>query len=384
MIKKILLFILFSGITIVYAQNYGIGHSTINAIDASRNNRQVALEIFYPADSTGDDVPMSSDGSVFPVLSFGHGFVMVWSAYENVWTSLVPNGYIMAFCNTETGFAPNHLEFGKDLAFAIQFLRQKNSDPSSIFYNRVDSASCLMGHSMGGGASFLGAQFVNGLSAIANFAPAETNPSAVSAAAAIGVPSLILAGEKDCVTPPANNQIPMYNALASSCKTLVQFLGGTHCQFANTNVLCNLGEASCIPSGTIGQSLQHTLIDRYLIPWLNTTLKNDCAAGITFDSLLNNDPAIMMNNACTYCSNTTGISTISKVISAGPNPFTDSIVIRTKPGEKLSVKLLRMNGAACEVEMIERTNEIVIKTDHLAKGMYVLNVGSDSIKMVKN
>ena len=108
-----------------------------------------------------------------------------------------------------------------------------------------------MGHSMGGGASFLAAQLNSNIKTLVNFAPAETNPSAITAAASITIPSLIFAGVNDCVTPQNTNQIPMYNGLGSSCKTLISIIGASHCQMSNSNSLCNFGELTCTPTATI-------------------------------------------------------------------------------------------------------------------------------------
>lgn len=101
------------------AQTYQIGHTTINFTDVSRGNRVIATEVYYPADIAGDNVPLANDNVVFPTLSFGHGFVMTWDAYQNFWTSLVPNGYIVLFPKTEGSISPSHLDFGKDLAFVL-------------------------------------------------------------------------------------------------------------------------------------------------------------------------------------------------------------------------------------------------------------------------
>ena len=92
---------LFSGI-IVNAQPYQIGHTTLTFVDASRSNRSIATEIYYPADVAGDNVAVTSQNATqFPSLVFGHGFVMTWDAYQNFWNALVPNGYIIAFPKTE-------------------------------------------------------------------------------------------------------------------------------------------------------------------------------------------------------------------------------------------------------------------------------------------
>ena len=144
----ILLFLLNNNL---FAQPFQIGHTTLTFIDTSRNNRNIATEVYYPADVAGNNVPVTTANlNKFPVLIFGHGFGMTWDAYQNIWEALVPQGYIMIFPKTEGGASPSHLEFGKDLAFVINQMSLLNLNSSSIFYNRISDKSALMGHSMGG------------------------------------------------------------------------------------------------------------------------------------------------------------------------------------------------------------------------------------------
>jgi len=203
------------------AQPFQIGHITLTLTDTSRNYRNIPTEVYYPADVAGNNVPVTtSNNDKFPVLAFGHGFVMTWDAYQNIWDAIVPEGFIIAFPKTETGFTPSHSEFGKDMTFVISELAALGQNNSSFLYNRIDSMNCVMGHSMGGGSAFLAAQFSPSIKSLLTLAPAETNPSAIQAAANLSIPALIFAGGNDCVTPPPANQIPMYDSLQSICKTL--------------------------------------------------------------------------------------------------------------------------------------------------------------------
>ena len=184
--RKILLattlFCICIGITIpVLAQTpYPVGHSSLSFTDASRSSRSVTAEVYYPATSAGDNTPFVT--GYFPVIAFGHGFVMTYSAYAPYWNALVPQGYILICATTETGIAPSHSDFGKDLAFLIRTLQTEGNSSSSNFYQHVAASSAVMGHSMGGGASFLAAQYLPSITALVNMAAAETNPSAVRAA----------------------------------------------------------------------------------------------------------------------------------------------------------------------------------------------------------
>lgn len=285
------------------AQSFEIGKTSKTFSDASRNNRSVATEIYYPADVSGSNVPVTTSvQDKFPVLIFGHGFTMTWSAYENIWTALVPRGFILAFPKTEGSLFPSHSAFGTDLAFVAAQMQLLGESNASLFYQRIDSMNCVMGHSMGGGAAFLAAQQSSSIKAIATLSAAETSPSAINAASGLDIPALLLAGGNDCVTPPPDHQIPMYNALQSDCKTYVSIIGGSHCQMAEYNFFCAIGEGTCSPSPTISRTQQHQVMNRYLIPWLQSTLKGDEASGVTFDSTLRTDQEVTWLKNCVLMS----------------------------------------------------------------------------------
>jgi hypothetical protein len=255
----------------------------------------------------------------FPVIAFGHGFVMGIDSYENLWTALVAEGFIVAMVNTETGFSPSHNNFGKDLAFIIDQITQENTNNGSVLFNAVSSMSAVMGHSMGGGASFLAIANNNNIDAMVTLAPAETNPSAIAASSSIGIPRLILAGSNDCVTPIADHQQPMQDALTSNCKTLAVIAGAGHCQFANYNFNCSFGELTCGTPATLSETEQHDASTDLMIPWLNYYLKNDCSAGELFQLNLGNASLYSSQQNCSLLC--TEISnSISPSLKIYPNP----------------------------------------------------------------
>ena len=357
-----------------YGQTFQIGHTTINFIDSSRSNRTIAAEIYYPSDTAGDNVAITNATTItFPVLSFGHGFVMTWNAYQNFWSFLVPKGYIMVFPKTEGSLSPSHLDFGKDLAFLIDQMNVLGNNSASLFYNRISPMNCVMGHSMGGGASFLAAQINSNIKTLVNFAPAETNPSAIQAAATIAIPSLVFAGVNDCVTPPVSNQIPMYNGLASSCKTLISIIGGSHCQMANNNFFCGVGESSCTPQPTITRTAQQNSINSYLLPWLDFQLKGNCSQGNLFDTQIVMDNAITFQKNCIQC-NSLNIdnSVLKNQIILTPNPAKDFIKISGKVGETYQVSIFDLSAKLILTK--EFTGEMVINISDFAKGVYTYSI----------
>jgi len=311
--------------TVVHSQPYNIGVTTITFTDPDRNNRPIEAILQYPAATTGTGVPVAQGGpGGFPVVVVGHGFVMVTGAYENVWKALVPEGFVVVLPTTEGSFAPSHEAFGKDMAFLARTVRDLSNDPGSIFYNRLDSKAIVMGHSMGGGAAHLAASYDPTINGVATFAPAETNPSAIAAASNNAMPSLVFAGSLDCVTPPAQHQLPIYQALQSASKTYINILGGTHCQMAAVNTLCNFGEVGCTPA-SISRETQHQIIFRYLIPWLRFVFYDDVVAGTAFDQQLLKDTQITWQHSAPLVA--VNNPTSAKLISIFPNPARDHLQI---------------------------------------------------------
>ncbi len=301
---------------------YQIGHTTINFQDPDRGNRTIETEIYYPANTAGtDETPVAGQ---FPVLVFGHGFVMAWSAYQNIWEELVPQGYIMAFPRTEGSMlSTNHQEFGWDLQFLVGAMQSEGNNSSSIIYGAVAPETALMGHSMGGGAAFLAADSlsVNGnqyLKTLVGLAPAESTTNGVSSihsAGSIATPTLIFSGSQDGVTPPVDHHIPMYDSLLAACKTFINIVGGGHCYFANSNFNCDFGETTSSTGISISRAEQHDVTFDFLNLWLDYTLKGNCSAITVFNDSLSVSSRVTYNQNCT-------INTIDNGVTQNGNTLT--------------------------------------------------------------
>ena len=358
----------------IYSQSFSIGHTTINFIVSSRNNRSVPTEIYYPANASGIDVPIvSSNVTKFPVLVFGHGFLMTFDAYQNIWESLVPNGYILALPKTEGGFSPSHLEYAKDLSFVINQITLLGVNSASIFFDRISPMNSVMGHSMGGGAAFLAAQLNPNIKTIATLAAAETNPSAITAASNCSIPSLVFAGSNDCVTPPISNQFAMYNSIISPCKSYISITGGSHCQMANSNFYCSIGESSCTPSPTITSSFQHNVLNDYLLKWLQFQLKNDCVSGSQFDTLINSDNRISYQKNCSQCDILATVDTNKNIeIKIYPNPFVDSLLFSIDSDEVFNIVIFDSMMRKIISKNIKKNDSI--DTSFLSIGIYFYEI----------
>ena len=284
--KNILLSICFLFLFLTgFQAQFAVGHTTITFNDPTRTGgfgtgggtgRQIQTEIYYPAVSAGNNVAAAN--GVFPVIVFGHGFVMSWDAYQNIWEHYASLGYIVAFPRTEGTFSPSHGEFGKDLRLVVQKVQELNATSGSILFGKTHPNSAIIGHSMGGGATILAAENNSSIKTIVGLAPANTTPSAISAAVNVTVPALIFSGSQDGVTPAADHHTPIYQGLSSSCKTFVSILGGGHCYYANSNFNCDFGETTSSTGISITRAQQQERTYSILDPWLDYTLRENCAA----------------------------------------------------------------------------------------------------------
>lgn len=355
-----------------------IGHTTVTFIDSLRNNRQIATEIYYPATSAGNNTPIAA--GVFPLITFGHGFVMVWSAYQNFWDSLVPEGYILAFPTTEGSFSPNHADFGKDLKFLIAKI-QSSGVGAVIPSASVGTTSAIMGHSMGGGCSFLAAENNLTITTMVSFASANTSPSSITASQQVSVPTLLFSGTNDCVTPPSQHQDIMYDSTAAAFKTQVNITGGGHCFFANSNFNCTFGETTCSPSPTTTRAEQQSVTNNFLKLWLAYFLKNDCQKAQDFqDSLSMSSKISYRQSQAIGCpAGITNTNFYPYTFKVFPNPFSTQTTIQTDNllhNETLTV----YNCFGQKVREITNIsgNTSTLYRDNLPNGFYFIRLTQDN------
>jgi pimeloyl-ACP methyl ester carboxylesterase len=304
---KIIFLLFFSIMALNLCAQYQIGHTTITFNDPARTGglgsgggtgRQIQTEIYYPANISGDNVTVAS--GEFPVITFGHGFAMSWDAYTNIWQHYVARGFIMAFVRTEGSLipSPSHGDFGTDLRQVSDKMLALNSNGSSIFNGKILQKAAIMGHSMGGGASFLAAANNTNIETVIGLAPAETTPSAIAAAPNVSVPALVFSGTADGVTPPADHHIPIYQGLTSTCKSFVAITGGAHCYYANSNFNCDFGESTSSPNISITRAEHQAATYAILDPWLDFKLKGICQSYAAFLLAIESTPGTVNETVC--------------------------------------------------------------------------------------
>lgn len=380
---QLLAFIFLSFTTLA---QYPIGSTTITFNDASRtggygsgggSGRQIQTEVYYPATAAG--VGSSVATGVFPVITFGHGFAMSWDAYQNIWEHYVPLGYIVVFPRTEGSLfpAPSHGDFGLDLKLVDEKMILLNSNAASPFYQKISSNSAIMGHSMGGGATILAGAGNTSVETIIGLAPAETTPSAILASSNVTVPAIIFSGSQDGVTPPNDNHLPIYNGVASSCKSFVSIIGGGHCYFANSNFNCDFGETTSSTGITITRAEQQTKTYSVLDPWFDYILKGNSTAYSSYLTALDAMPGELISE--TTCQ---GLSIKENEIEYRfyPNPVSEKLVIENPNGNEVTIEVMNLLG---ELILKTKTNSLV-DLSSLKTGFYALRINGFNYTIIKD
>lgn len=242
------------------------GIAQVTASDPARPGRPIGVRLAYP---TRNGVAV--EGCAFPVLSFGHGFLIPASAYAYLEQALPREGYLLALAETESGLSPSHAAFAADLAAIPRWLR---ADP--VWSARVGPYYAVGGHSMGGGAAMLAAASSPRPTAMLGLAPANTNPSAIAAAAQVYQPVLLLTGGLDCVTPTVQHAGPMFANLATDAarRQLLEFAQGTHCRFSDGSSVCALGELGCPTASVPAIEQRHWAVEQ-ILDFLDAWLRQD-------------------------------------------------------------------------------------------------------------
>lgn len=359
---------------------YPIGHRQVTYIDSARSNRSIQTELYYPATTAGDNVAIAA--GQFPIIIFGHGFMMAWSSYQNFWDSIVPHGYIMAFPRTEGNMTPNHSNFGLDLAFLLAKLKNEGTTSSSFLYQKVTATSAIAGHSMGGGSSFLACQNNTIPTTMITFAAANTTPSSITAASKISIPSLIFSGANDGVAPPAQHQQPMYDSCTASCKTFISITGGGHCYFANSDFYCSFGEGTTSPQPTITREQEQTSVNFLLFPYLDYLLKNDQTAGTLFLSRLATNADITYQRNCSTTKVTSTNLPEKTNLILFPNPASELLNISCLNPElinkPINISIINITGKMVYAKTILSEQKNSFDISSIAKGIYTVKVDCSS------
>jgi hypothetical protein len=373
--KKLLLILFLHFYLFVDAQNFAIGHRTETLVDASRNDRQIPVEVYYPAQLTGNDASFAE--GVFPIVSFAHGFAMGVDVYTNITNYFVPKGFIFLMVNTETSlFSPSHPEFALDLNFVLSAFQAKNALSASPYFGKISDRTAIMGHSMGGGSAVLAAAANQTLSALILLAPAVTNPSSISAAAQVTASTILFSGEGDAVTIPTESHVPIFSGLNSTCKHFINIKGGGHCYYADSAPLsCDLGETVAGSTISITREQQQSILYDFALPVMEINLKSDASKWAGFNDSLQN--SIRITSVVDCPDNFASINDFnSNDLLIYPQPANSQleVVLPNFGNVAGTYELWNSVGQKVSNEMEFTSNKISISVENLPLGTYILSV----------
>ncbi len=404
--KKQLLLI-FSALSLsMLSQPFAVGHMSINFKDVGRtggyaisggvttntaSGRDIGTEVYYPATTAGNNQPVVA--GQFPVVVIGHGFVMGWDSYDNIYNQLASKGYIVLLPRTEGSFSPTHAEFGADLKYLANAGMNLNtvSTPSVLltFNGKVAQKSAIGGHSMGAGSSYLAAANNTSITCLFNFAAATTNPSSISSASLVTVPTLVISGARDCVAD-TTVQNGHYNALASTKKFHVILTQLTHCDFGNgTNGNCTLGQGTSGCGNQVSNALAFPRYMNYLQNFLDNQLKNDCPAGQRFMDSVNTVSSLRagLKKLGDITCIATGIKeSVSSFYSVFPNPTHNTVTINfnNESLSNLKLEIINTTGQIVYNSAIdENRREITLNIETLDSGIYFLVISNHEKKYIQ-
>jgi len=136
-----------------------------------------------------------AEGFNLPAVAFAHDWLAGAANYAGTLEHLASWGIVVAAPSTERGPVPSHLGLAADLGTALDICTGVRLGPGRISVHPEHVA--FAGHGMGAGVAVLAAAQKRRAKAVAALFPAPTAPSAVTAAAKVEAPGLILAGVKD-------------------------------------------------------------------------------------------------------------------------------------------------------------------------------------------
>jgi dienelactone hydrolase len=227
-----------------------------------------AARVFVPLPPSDGDVTAAT-----PAVAFGHGYLASVDWYESTLAHLASRGIVVIAPRSASELLPDHAAFADDLLSALDWVVSASRTDEAWPGGPVDpQALGLSGHSMGGGAALLAAARDPGVRAVATLAAAETDPSAIGAAADIVAPVLFLAAGDDAITPVSEHQRPMFEAKASGPAQLRTIEGASHCGFLDLETVI-LGLVC--DEAAIGPEEQRRITREVLTAWLRYELAGD-------------------------------------------------------------------------------------------------------------
>jgi predicted dienelactone hydrolase len=266
---------------------YAVGHSSFDVADASRGDRPLLVDAWYPVDAEDsvesplteysllgpiglpsevavDDLPVSARSGQ-TLLIFSHGYQSIRIQSFELMEVLASHGFIVispehtgnAQASPTDTFDEAASNRVPDVSFLIDMMFGRSQDPADAFYGRIDEQAVgVVGHSFGAmtavgmASGWAGAEPDPRVQAIAPISavidgemqlddrPGPNAGFTQEQLASITVPVMLIGGTEDINVPIGNNAIAFEQMINTPRVYKVDVIGATHNHFA---AMCPIG-----------------------------------------------------------------------------------------------------------------------------------------------
>lgn len=253
LMKKILSGVLLLSMIITMASPVAISASEFHPVEVVDENGTTCVGNFdalisgqivlYPTE-------MKSNNEKYPVISWANGTMCAPGLYYELLSQIAAGGYIVV-TNTNVMSAD-----GKAQIKSIDYILEKNNNPESIFYQRVDVENIgVAGHSQGGRSSVNAAVADARIDCVLSIAGSNYKSEATQ----LSTPTFFMTGSLDSIVMPAMWVKPAYKACTGTA-VYASLQGAIH--------------TSCI--------VNPSAYTDYAISWFDAFLKDDANAKAIF------------------------------------------------------------------------------------------------------
>jgi len=244
---------------------HAVGRVSFSVVDPARDDRTLVVDVWYPAIDEGTlpfsvydllvasiesdlalDGPPIADGS-FPLLVFSHGNAGIRFQSIFLQEHLASHGFIVvapdhAGNTAADAIVPNPPPFTTkdrplDISFVIDEMLALDAAPADAFYDHVDETRIgVLGHSFGGfttlamASGFEDVPADERVSALMPISPAVGGLSD-EVLAQVDVPTFVLGGTSDTVTPVDPNSVRAFEQTSGSPRWRVDIHAAGHNSF---------------------------------------------------------------------------------------------------------------------------------------------------------
>lgn len=273
--------------------SFGVGYSAFEPVDASRGDRGLLVDVWYPVDPADVDALGDAPRTSYPLLDpiaalesevafddapvsarpqqtllvFSHGFGGISKQSIGLMEALASHGFVVASPehtgNSQFSDGDSFDEAAAnrvpDVTFVIDTMLERSRDPDDPFFGRLNGERVgVIGNSfgamtaIGSVAGWAGANPDPRVAAIVPISAVidgdlqsdeRTGPNAgftEAQLATIEVPVMLIGGTEDINVPIGNNEIAFDQLVNAERVFKVDIIGATHTHFANVCDIANL------------------------------------------------------------------------------------------------------------------------------------------------